>query len=495
MSSECDGVWQTSDAEPGSSDRGVREWDEILGLATLKLDAHAEGAQRPSAPGEEGCAAGAGAEAGADCGGMCACRMKQERELRQHDGRGKRQQPSRVPGPAQPSSQERSGRGRRAGKVRAVAVRDPLSLEEVGPAGMSSTCDGVSHCVAGLETSDAERARSDRGVRSGLATLKLDPHPEGAQRPSAPGEEGCAAGAEAGTWPEQADSGACRMKHERKLRHHDGGGKRHQPSRVPGPAQPSSQERSGWDEEIPPEPSSFLPRRREPPIESDYPSLDLAGDVDAGYYDQELSILGTPVVVRVAYTAKGVDDWIDACASSERVFGFDIEWRPNFHKGQDNLAALCQLSTANRCLIVQLLYLDFISDKLKALLLDPSKKLAGVGVKQDIRKLCDDYGLKCRGEVDLCTYAVKICNDPKLKGAGLAALCGSVLGIAYKKERKVTMSNWAVQGLSLGQIFYAATDAWIAYSLLTTLEARQQQHALEGQPRADTKSTAVGGKL
>ncbi|KAG6542182.1 hypothetical protein Mapa_016415 [Marchantia paleacea] len=356
--------------------------------------------------------------------------------------------------------------------------------------------------MAGHESRDAELISSHQGVLSeqisGIATLKLDPHTEGVQRQLVPGKEGCAAGAEAGLWTEQTDSGgmcAGRMKQERKHRYDDGGGKRHQTSWVPGAAQRSSQERSGWDEEIPPEPSSLTLRRTEPPIESDYPSLDLAGEVDAGYYDQQMSILGTPVVVRVAYTAKGVDDWIDTCPSSERIFGFDIEWRPNFQKGQENYAALCQLSTANRCLIVQLLYMDFISDKLKALLVDPRKKLAGVGVKGDVNKLYDDHGLKCRGEVDLGIYAAKICNDPKLKQAGLATLCGSLLGIPYKKNRKVTMSNWAVQGLSYDQISYAATDAWIAFSLLTTLEARQQEHACEGQPRADTRSTAVGGRL
>lgn len=204
--------------------------------------------------------------------------------------------------------------------------------------------------------------------------------------------------------------------------------------------------------------------------------------VDLGYFDQEIVILGSRLVVRVAYTAKGVEDWIAQYSPEERLFGVDIEWRPNHFKGEDNQAALFQIAGKHGCLIVQLLYIDRIPDALNELLADPNAKLAGVGVKADTKKLFHDYGLRCRGEVDLGLLAAAVLNRSDLKRAGLATLCELVLGIPFKKIKSVTVSNWAVEGLSLPQITYAASDACIAYSLLVTLNAQSKERSSARSP-------------
>lgn len=194
--------------------------------------------------------------------------------------------------------------------------------------------------------------------------------------------------------------------------------------------------------------------------------------VDLGYFDQDIIILGSSMVVRVAYTAKGVEDWIQKYSPAERLFGVDIEWRPNQFKGDDNKAALLQIAGIHGCLIIQLLYIERIPDVLKELLADHNVKLAGVGVRADCKKLFHDYGLQCRGEVDLGLLAADVFNRRELKQAGLATLSDLVLGIPFKKIKSVCMSNWAVEGLSLSQITYAASDACIAYSVLVSLNAQ-----------------------
>lgn len=211
---------------------------------------------------------------------------------------------------------------------------------------------------------------------------------------------------------------------------------------------------------------------------------DLAPSVDLGYFDQEILILGRNLVVRVAYTAKGVEDWIEQYSPEERLFGVDIEWRPNQFKGEDNKAALFQIAGKHGCMIVQLLYIDRIPDALKQLLADENVKLAGVAVRADTKKLFHDYGLKCRGEVDLGLLAADALNRSDLKRAGLATLSELVLGIPFKKIKSLTVSNWAVEGLSLPQITYAASDACIAYSLLVALNAKVKDRLPARSPRS-----------
>lgn len=195
--------------------------------------------------------------------------------------------------------------------------------------------------------------------------------------------------------------------------------------------------------------------------------------VDEGFLERELEIFGQKLTVTVAYTAAGVERWLDQWASGETMFGFDLEWEPNRRKGDDNPVALLQLSLASRCLIVQLLHIDRIPAALVTLLADANVKLGGVGVRQDVKKLEEDHGLRSQGEVDLAQLAVR-------KGwtnGGLAALSQSVLRITYVKNRRLTCSNWAVEGLSFRQIQYAASDAWLSYALLVTLTSIQLEQA------------------
>lgn len=55
------------------------------------------------------------------------------------------------------------------------------------------------------------------------------------------------------------------------------------------------------------------------------------------------------------------------------------------------------------------------------------------------------------------------------QGLSLKALCGSVLGLALAKSKRVVMSNWAAPRLSDAQLRYAALDAFITGHLFRAL--------------------------
>ena len=67
------------------------------------------------------------------------------------------------------------------------------------------------------------------------------------------------------------------------------------------------------------------------------------------------------VEVTVTSSGQAVVRWLEQQETTqETAFGVDVEWRPNFAKGEDNPVALLQISAGDKCLIVQLLYIDRI---------------------------------------------------------------------------------------------------------------------------------------
>lgn len=87
----------------------------------------------------------------------------------------------------------------------------------------------------------------------------------------------------------------------------------------------------------------------------------------------------------------------------------------------------------------------------------------------DTKKLKNDCDLICAGQVELTTLAVTTLKNSSFKKAGIATLTDKILGVAYKKNKRATMSNWEIRDLTHAQIQYAAADAWLSYSILMAL--------------------------
>ncbi|KAF7310627.1 3'-5' exonuclease domain-containing protein [Mycena chlorophos] len=128
------------------------------------------------------------------------------------------------------------------------------------------------------------------------------------------------------------------------------------------------------------------------------------------------------------------------------ICGIDIEWRPNYVKGQvENPVALLQLSNADTILLLHLHHMKVIPAGLQMFLEDPSILKAGVGIQGDAKKLYKDYGLNMTGCLDLALLARSV-DNPRWKGKysdplGLARLIAAYEDLLLVKG-KVTRSNW-----------------------------------------------------
>merc|ERR1711915_782152 len=170
--------------------------------------------------------------------------------------------------------------------------------------------------------------------------------------------------------------------------------------------------------------------------------------------------------IQTTVTSDGsvIENWVNQQTGQE-IVGFDLEWRPSFQKGWENDTALLQLCTDNGCLIIQMLFLNFIPEALVRFLKDPGVKLVGVGIRHDVEKLMSDHGLECGGQIDLGVLAAEKLERRELKQAGLKGLAMEVLGLRLSKSKSISMSNWAWAILQYRQIQYACIDAFVSLAI------------------------------
>ncbi|MBC8317488.1 MAG: 3'-5' exonuclease domain-containing protein 2 [Desulfobulbaceae bacterium] len=145
------------------------------------------------------------------------------------------------------------------------------------------------------------------------------------------------------------------------------------------------------------------------------------------------------------------------------LLGFDTETRPAYKKGESYPPALLQLASNDHVFIFQLKHLG-LAKPLKDILSDSAIIKAGVSLDYDIRELKELSGFKAGGFTDLGNLARKA----GIKNHGLRGLAAVFLGIRISKGAQT--SNWARDELTLQQIQYAATDAWVGRRIYQALE-------------------------
>ncbi|KAI3965218.1 hypothetical protein MKX01_008940 [Papaver californicum] len=186
---------------------------------------------------------------------------------------------------------------------------------------------------------------------------------------------------------------------------------------------------------------------------------------------------GDEINTVLTHTASIVEDWISkiyqdfSSVLNNLIVGFDVEWRPNFHKNQENKVSVLQLCVGSRCLIIQLLYIDKIPKPLIDFLGNPSFTFVGVGIDEDVEKILYDYELGISSTVDLRILAAQKMNKIELKKMGLRDLTEAVLSLNLVKPKKVTMSRWDAEYLTYDQVLYACLDAVVAFKMAKNLMA------------------------
>lgn len=169
------------------------------------------------------------------------------------------------------------------------------------------------------------------------------------------------------------------------------------------------------------------------------------------------------------------------------VFGFDIEWRPNFTPGRswtsikDNVS-LIQVATEKEIVLFHIALhagrnpQQLITPSLKQVIECPLILKTGVNISSDAQRLRQFFRLEPKGlfELSLLYHVAEAVTDaaqPKLM-VGLAKQVEGQLGLKMAKG-KVRTSNWS-RPLNPLQIKYAASDAYASYKLFSVMNGKRQ---------------------
>ncbi|XP_027114876.1 3'-5' exonuclease-like [Coffea arabica] len=162
------------------------------------------------------------------------------------------------------------------------------------------------------------------------------------------------------------------------------------------------------------------------------------------------------------------DEWVreilSLYANKPTVVGLDSEWRPHPIRSMSNKSATLQLCINDKCLILQLFYMDEIPQSLKNLLADSNFTYVGIEVADDIAKLKNEYGLECSSSADIRALAMRRWPG-RFRRPGLKDLASDVVGLYMKKPKHVCMSNWEARVLNENQVEYACIDAYASYKI------------------------------
>ena len=158
--------------------------------------------------------------------------------------------------------------------------------------------------------------------------------------------------------------------------------------------------------------------------------------------------------IKIVRTKKELKNACDIL-KEECILGFDTETRPSFKKGQFFLPSLIQLAGVKSVFIFQLKKCGF-NERLIKILSDPTLIKCGVAVGQDIKDLQKMTFFEPNGFIDLGEVA----QERNLKNYGLRNLTALLLKFRISKSSRTT--NWSVNDLSIKQMEYAATDAWVS---------------------------------
>ena len=147
---------------------------------------------------------------------------------------------------------------------------------------------------------------------------------------------------------------------------------------------------------------------------------------------------------------------------SESILGFDTETRPSFKKGVINEVSLLQLSTSKQAYLFRLNKIG-LPDALACILSNESVQKIGVAIHDDLSSLQKLNPFSPSGFIDLQQFV----KDFGIIDNGLKKLTANVLGFKISKRQQT--SNWEADTLSMAQIEYAATDAWVCHEIYKTL--------------------------
>lgn len=149
------------------------------------------------------------------------------------------------------------------------------------------------------------------------------------------------------------------------------------------------------------------------------------------------------------------------------VLGFDTESRPTFRKNQEsNGPHILQFSTPQKAYIFQS-HLAECHAAVTAILESTEISKVGFGLKDDLKRITNKFGITPRAVVDLnCTFR-EIGYKNQI---GARAAIAILFNRRFAKSKSTTTSDWSNRILSEKQILYAANDAHAAIQVFHALK-------------------------
>jgi ribonuclease D len=175
------------------------------------------------------------------------------------------------------------------------------------------------------------------------------------------------------------------------------------------------------------------------PIKTSYKRIQFPGKIHLITNDQALAVIAPALKAATA-------------------LGFDTETRASFKVGEVYQVALLQLATEHDAYLIRLHGITQF-ESIKEVFEDPQILKVGAAIRDDLKALKKLFAFTPENFIELQTVA----KQANLKNLGLRGMTEEVLQASLSKKAKT--SNWEVKNLSVEQIIYAATDAWIGLKL------------------------------
>lgn len=164
-------------------------------------------------------------------------------------------------------------------------------------------------------------------------------------------------------------------------------------------------------------------------------------------------VIGLPGFAR--FSEKVIRDAL--LRNGQYVLGFDTETRPTFTQAKPIKAPhIVQLSTIGNAFIFRMDVPECV-EAVKHLLEDPKIKKVGFGTKDDTKPLRANHQIVANNVVDLGRHS-ELKNGKN--SMGLAGAVEKLLKRRMVRPKRITLSNWTRDPLTVAQMQYAANDAW-----------------------------------
>ena len=140
------------------------------------------------------------------------------------------------------------------------------------------------------------------------------------------------------------------------------------------------------------------------------------------------------------------------------VVGFDTETKPTFRKGEFNHVALVQVAIPDKVYLLRIQH-SGISNAMAHFLSNPRIQKIGIALDDDVIALKRRRKFSPSSFIDLN----KMANQLGIENIGARNLTALLLGYRISKNQQI--SNWENPTLTLPQVKYAATDAWVCLEI------------------------------